>query len=183
MFRRTLLCFSFFPWSLILSLGTTEKSLAPASYTLPWGVSVHCWFPWVFSPPPWTFSQSLSVWQMLQSLSHFPGPLPDCVSMALSALYWEAQHWTPHSRQFQSWVLFSVGIHVMWTEATVVFPCWEYIHVGSTFILARRRLHFWFWFPNFLHINFQEFQKCDFRRDPTITFLHYWHILIAQQTH
>lgn len=101
-------------------------------------------------------------------------------SVALSALYWEAQHWTPYSRQFQSWVIFCVGIHVMWTEAAVVFSCREYIHVGSTFILARRHLHFWFWSPNSLHMNFQ---KCDFRRDPTITFLHYWHILVAQQTH
>lgn len=104
-------------------------------------------------------------------------------SVSLSALYWAAQHWTLHSRQFQSWVIFSVGIHVVWTEATVVFSCWEYIHTGFTFILARRYLHFWFWSLNSLHMNFQEFQKCDFRRDPTITFLHYWHILIAQQTH
>lgn len=113
----------------------------------------------------------------------FPALCWTVSNMSLSPLYWKAQHWTLHSRQFQSWVLFSVGIHVMRTEATVVFSFWEYIHMGSTFILARRHPHFWFWSPNSLHMNSQEFQKCDFRRDPTIAFLHYQHIQIAQQTH
>lgn len=182
MFRRTLLCFSLIPWPLVLSLGTTEKRLAPASYTLPSGFHVHCWDSPEFSLLHAGYSQlsqSLSLWEMLQPLSHLPGPFPDCVQRVFVCFILGS----PHSRQFQSWVLFSVGIHVTWTEATVVFFCWEYIHMGSTFILARRHLHFWFWSPSSLHMNFQEFPRCDFRKDPTITFFHYWHILIAQQTH
>lgn len=81
MFRGTFLCFSLFPWPLILSLGTNEKILAPASYTLPSGVYVHCWDSPEFSllhAGHSQLSQSLSIQEMLQSLSH-PGPLPDCV--------------------------------------------------------------------------------------------------------
>ena len=54
-FRGNLLCFSLWPWPLVLSLSTTEKSLAPSSlhpplrylYTLVRS-------PWAFSSPGWT---------------------------------------------------------------------------------------------------------------------------------
>ena len=99
MFRQSLLCFSLCPLPLVLSLGSTEKSLTPSSvhpscrylYTL-------MRYPWVCSSPGWTVPALLAC-----PRSRCSSPLINFVAfhwalscMSMSLLCWGAQNWTQY---------------------------------------------------------------------------------------
>ncbi|PKU46071.1 gamma-aminobutyric acid receptor subunit alpha-4 isoform x1 [Limosa lapponica baueri] len=80
MFRKNLLCFTLCLLPPVLSLGTTEKSLALSSLFPP----IRYFYTWIRSPDPShllakqsQLSQPFLVGEMLQSLHHLCGPLLD----------------------------------------------------------------------------------------------------------
>lgn len=79
-FKWNLMCFGLCLSPLILSLSTTEKSLAFRSYAVPSGIYTHSSgslersLPQAEQPP---LPQPLPIGKMLQSLNHLPGPLLD----------------------------------------------------------------------------------------------------------
>lgn len=81
------MCFNLCLLPLVLSLGTTKKSLA-LLFALPSGIYAHGWGPlWAFASPGWAVpTQALLVCQMLQSIGHlsdlFAGlpPVRHCLS-------------------------------------------------------------------------------------------------------
>lgn len=101
-FRWTHLCLSLFPLHFVLSVVTTEKSLAPLSWHLPWKHLCAL----LRSPLSFLFSRldkpsSLS----LSSQKRFSSALPMFIALhwtlssnSLSFLNWGAQNWVRYSR-------------------------------------------------------------------------------------
>lgn len=95
------LYFSLFPFLVVLSLGTTEKSLALPSLLLP----IRCLYTrrqslWAISSPGW-MGPSISVWPYVRwsySLITFVAQYWTSSRMSTSLFYWEAQTRTEHSR-------------------------------------------------------------------------------------
>uniref|UniRef100_A0A8B9QH24 Glycoprotein endo-alpha-1,2-mannosidase n=2 Tax=Apteryx owenii TaxID=8824 RepID=A0A8B9QH24_APTOW len=102
MFKWNFLCFSLCPLPLILSLGTTEKSLAPSSLDPPIRylyllirISLSLLFSRLNRPSSLSF---FSYKQCSSPLIVFVALCWTCSSRSVSVLYWGAQNWTQYSR-------------------------------------------------------------------------------------
>ena len=102
-FRVNFLCFNLCPLPLVLSLGTTEKSLAPSSLHLPfsWDLPKPC----LLQAEQPHLSQPFLMWEMIWSLHHPCGPPLNFLQYVYAFLVlsspeldpalqaWPHQHW------------------------------------------------------------------------------------------